>query len=65
MSLQGDVDKVRLAVSSQLLNLGDGFMGFIVFFSLPSSIFEISLNEKLTEIFSTVYFSHSIWLRLN
>lgn len=29
VSLQGDVDKVRLAVSSQLLNLGDGFMGFI------------------------------------
>ena len=50
-----DADKVRRAMSSQLLNLGDGFMGFIVLFSLPSYIFEISLNEKLKENFSAVY----------
>lgn len=52
-------------MSSQLLNLGDGFIEFTVVFSLLSYVFEISLNEKLTEIFSGVYFSHSIWLRLN
>ena len=63
--MHGDVDKVRLAMSSQLLNLGDGFIEFTVVFSLLSYVFEISLNEKLTEIFSGVYFSHSIWLRLN